>query len=79
MVSKILMPAVTDPREADRDEVLLFEDFGTNTCIHVPPAEPDAQLFDGCEVVISGTTESQKISALQIEPRATIAQFGAGE
>ncbi len=70
------LPAVTDAREAVRDEVLLFESFGTNTCIHVTPPEPDPQLFDDCEVVISGTMESQRISALPIEPRATVAQFG---
>jgi aerobic carbon-monoxide dehydrogenase large subunit len=70
------LPVVTDAREAVRDEVLLFEGFGSNTCVHITPPEPDPQLFDGCDVVISGTMESQRISALPIEPRATVAQFG---
>jgi carbon-monoxide dehydrogenase large subunit len=70
------LPAVTDAREAELDEVLLFEGFGSNTCLHVTPPDPDPQLFEGCDVVISGTMESQRISALPIEPRATIAEFG---
>jgi aerobic carbon-monoxide dehydrogenase large subunit len=70
------LPAVTDTREAVRDEVLLFEGLGSNTAIHIPPADPDPNLFDGCEVVISGSMESQRISALPIEARATVAEFG---
>jgi carbon-monoxide dehydrogenase large subunit len=70
------LPVVTDVREAVRDEVLLFEGLGSNTCIHVPPSQTDPQLFEGCDVVISGSVQSQRISALPVEPRATIAQFG---
>ncbi len=70
------LPVVTDLREAARDEVLLFEDVGTNTCINVPPSEPDPALFDDCEVVISGSIESPRLAACPVEPRATIAQFG---
>ena len=70
------LPVVTDLREAANDDVLLFEDVGTNTCINVPPADPDPNLFDGCEVVISGSIESPRLAACPVEPRATIAQFG---
>jgi aerobic carbon-monoxide dehydrogenase large subunit len=70
------LPAVTDVREAARDEVLLFEGLGTNTCIRNPVQEPDPHLFDGCDVVVSGSVESQRLSALPVEPRATIATFG---
>ena len=70
------LPVVTDTRDAVRDEVLLFDSFGSNTAVHITPPDPDPNLFDGCEVVISGTMESQRISALPIEPRATVAQFG---
>jgi aerobic carbon-monoxide dehydrogenase large subunit len=69
------LPVVTDIEHAARDEVLLFEDVGTNVCLRVPPAEPDAQLFDGCEVVTSGTIVSQRLAACPVEPRATLAQF----
>lgn len=72
------LPVVTDLRAAARDEVLLYEDIGTNACIRVPPQDPDPQLLDGCEVVVSGSIESQRIAACSIEPRATIAQFEDG-
>jgi carbon-monoxide dehydrogenase large subunit len=70
------LPAVTDPREAARDEVLLFEEVGTNVCFSHPPENPDQQLFDDCEVVASGTVESPRLAACPVEPRATVAQFG---
>ncbi len=70
------LPAVTDIREAERDGVLLFEGFGTNTCLFVPVQDPDPHIFDGCDVIISATVESQRLSALPLEPRATIGQFG---
>jgi carbon-monoxide dehydrogenase large subunit len=69
------LPVVTDPREAVRDEVLLYEDVGTNVCIAVPPQDPDPNLFDGCDVVVSGSTESPRLSACPIEPRATQAEW----
>ena len=30
------LPVVTDPREAVKDEILLYPDVGTNTCLKVP-------------------------------------------
>jgi aerobic carbon-monoxide dehydrogenase large subunit len=72
------LPAVTDLRAAARDEVLLFEDLGTNTAMHVPAQDPDPNLFDGCDIVTSGSNESQRIAACPIEPRATVASFEDG-
>jgi carbon-monoxide dehydrogenase large subunit len=69
------LPAVTDLEEAARDEILLFEDVGTNVCLAVPPRSRDEHLFDDCEVVTTGTTVSQRLAAAPIEPRTTIAQF----
>jgi carbon-monoxide dehydrogenase large subunit len=70
------LPVVTDAREAARDEVLLFEDVGTNVCLRLPPENPDEHLFDACKVVVSGTVESPRLAACPVEPRATIAEFG---
>ncbi len=70
------LPVVTDPIEAARDEVLLFEDAGTNVCLERPPENPDEHLFDGCDVVTSGTIVSQRIAACPLEPRASAAQLG---
>ncbi len=70
------LPAVTDPVEAARDQVLLYPGVGTNVCIHVPPASPDPGLLDSCEVVVGGTVVSQRLSACPIEPRSSAAQLG---
>jgi carbon-monoxide dehydrogenase large subunit len=66
---------VTELTEAVKDEVLLFEDVGTNVALHQPPENPDEQLFAECEVVTAGTLVSQRIAACPIEPRATAARF----
>jgi carbon-monoxide dehydrogenase large subunit len=68
------LPVVTDPLEALKGEVLLFEDVGTNICIEREAATSDDQLFAGCEVVASGTITSQRIAACPIEPRAAAAR-----
>jgi len=72
------LPAVVDPREAARDEVLIYEEVGTNTCHAAPVSEPDEHLFDGCEVVVSGSNESPRLLACPIEPRSTRARFADG-
>jgi carbon-monoxide dehydrogenase large subunit len=69
------LPVVTDPREASRDEVILFDGPGTNTCLQ-RPLEPDEHLFDGCAVVTKGSLVSQRLAACPIEARASVAQFG---
>jgi carbon-monoxide dehydrogenase large subunit len=71
------LAAVTDPLKAVADEVLLFEEAGTNVCLVRPAAGPPDELLDDCAVVASGTLTSQRISACPLEPRATAAQFEA--
>ena len=68
------LTVVTDPLEALKGEVLLFEDVGTNVCIEREAAMSDEQLFDGCDVIASGTITSQRIAACPIEPRAAAAR-----
>ncbi len=68
------LAVVTDSARAVQDEVLLFEDAGTNLCFR-KPAENDENLFADCEVVSSGTLVSPRLAACPLEPRATIAQF----
>ncbi len=65
------LPAVTDAAQALNDEVLLFEEAGTNVCVSRPPSEEAGQLFEHCETVSGGVVTSQRISACPIEPRAT--------
>jgi aerobic carbon-monoxide dehydrogenase large subunit len=70
------LPAVTDPEEAARDEVLLFPGVGSNVCIRNPPENPDPNLFDSSEVVVTGKVVSQRLAACPIEPRSSAAQWG---
>ncbi|MDQ2897203.1 MAG: xanthine dehydrogenase family protein molybdopterin-binding subunit [Actinomycetota bacterium] len=68
------LPVITDPREALRDEVLLFADVGSNVILHQAPESPDPDLFAACEVTISGATTSQRVAVAPIEPRACAAR-----
>jgi carbon-monoxide dehydrogenase large subunit len=68
------LPVVTDALGAAEDEVLLFEDTGTNVCLERPPATTDDDLFGDCEVTASGTITSQRIATCPIEPRAAAAR-----
>jgi carbon-monoxide dehydrogenase large subunit len=73
------LPAVTNIRKAEADEVLLFESAGSNTCLRMPAQDPDPKLLAGCEVIVSHTNESPRLLALPIEPRATVAEFQDGK
>jgi aerobic carbon-monoxide dehydrogenase large subunit len=68
------LPAVTDIREVVKDEVLLFQPSGSNTCLRIPGAG-DENLFDGCDVITTGANESPRLLALPIEPRSTVAEW----
>jgi carbon-monoxide dehydrogenase large subunit len=68
------LAVVTDPAKALRDEVLLFDDVGSNVCLHHAPESPDPDLFADCEVTITGATNSQRLAVSPIEPRASAAQ-----
>jgi carbon-monoxide dehydrogenase large subunit len=73
------LPVVIDPRRALADETLLFEDVGSNTCLADGPEAPSEDLFEGCDVVASGTVVSQRLHVAPIEPRATAARFEDGK
>jgi carbon-monoxide dehydrogenase large subunit len=69
------LEVAVDPRAAARDEVLLFPEVGSNTCMELPsPASPD--LFDGCEVVVGVSMTHQRMAACPIEPRCAAAAWG---
>jgi aerobic carbon-monoxide dehydrogenase large subunit len=71
------LPVVLNPREALKDESVLFPAVGTNVVFKMPPAEPDANLFDGCDTVVSGTLVSQRLAASPLEPRSSAATVDA--
>lgn len=71
------LPAVVDPRVAVRGETLLFPDAGTNTVVAFgADAEPDATLFDDCEVVVSREIVNQRLAPAPMEVRAGAAVWG---
>ena len=73
------LPAVIDVREAEKDEVVIYEGVGTNTCHAVPVADADPHIFDECGVVISGSNWSPRLLACPIEPRSSRARFDDGK
>ena len=66
------LPVLVDPDEAARDELLLFPEIGTNTCMQVGEGQGD-EFFAGCEVVVSGSVLSQRIAPVPLEPRSSAA------
>ena len=70
------LPATPDPRRTLAGEILLFPEHGTNVCMHEGPEQPDETLFDGCEVVVSGTVISQRLAPVPLEPRSSAAIQG---
>jgi carbon-monoxide dehydrogenase large subunit len=63
------LPVVTDPRAARREEVLLFEETGTNLCMRREADGSEVDVED-CEVVTRGALVSQRLAVCPIEPRA---------
>src|SRR5215469_14331266 len=71
------LPAVVDLAAAASDEVLLFEDAGTNiTANFGDPSQLDEHLFDECEVVTSRTILNQRVAPAPMETRAGAAAWG---
>ena len=72
------LPVVVDPAEALKDETILFPEAGTNVAAHTQPAAHADDLFDGCEVTVSGTLLSQRMAPCPLEPRSIAAKFEDG-
>ena len=71
------LPAVVDMRAAARDEVLLFDEAGTNTVVGFGLEKPfDEHLFDGCDAVVTAEIVNQRLAAAPLETRAAAAQWG---
>ncbi|MBW0091181.1 xanthine dehydrogenase family protein molybdopterin-binding subunit [Pseudonocardia sp. KRD-184] len=72
------LPAVVDLKAAATDEVLLFEEAGTNTSNGFGlKDEFDEHLFDDCEVVVTREIVNQRLAAASLETRAASAVWGA--
>ncbi len=70
------LPVVVDPAEALKDETILFPEAGTNVAARTQPAAHAGDLFDGCEVTVSGTLVSQRMAPCPLEPRSIAAEAG---
>ncbi|HEY1317564.1 MAG TPA: xanthine dehydrogenase family protein molybdopterin-binding subunit [Gaiella sp.] len=76
MVDYDPLPAVLSVEEAVEDEVLLFPDLGSNIANRSGVDELDEELFDGCDLVVSGVLVSQRLVAAPLEPRSAAAVVG---
>jgi carbon-monoxide dehydrogenase large subunit len=74
------LPAVVDmAAAADGDAPVLFPDAGTNVAVSFgDPASFAADLFDGCEVVVSRTIVNQRVAPAPMETRAAAASWADG-
>ncbi len=71
------LPAIVDLDDALADEVLLFEDAGTNVIAKFGEASSLKQdLFDGCEAVVTHTFMNQRVAPAPMESRAAAAAWG---
>jgi carbon-monoxide dehydrogenase large subunit len=72
------LPPVPDPETALRGETLLFPNEGTNVCGEFSIRGPDEDIFEGCEVVVSGRLKSQRLASCPIECRVAAAVWEGG-
>jgi len=64
------LPAVVDPRDAAKDEVLLFPDVGNNTVLALETGDPEA-ILEGCEVVVRAEIRNQRVAPVPLEVRGS--------
>ena len=68
------LPVLLDPKEAAKDELLLFPDVGTNIAGRAGRMDHDPMLFEACDVVVSDTLVSQRMAACPLEVRSAAAE-----
>jgi carbon-monoxide dehydrogenase large subunit len=72
------LPPVVAMTDAARDETLLFPQAGTNVATSFgDPGELAADLFDGCDAVVSQTILNQRVAPAPLETRAAAAVWDA--
>ncbi len=71
------LPPVIDMAEAADGAGVLFPDAGTNVAASFGDAATlKADLFDGCDVVVTRTIVNQRVAPAPMEPRAAAAVWG---
>jgi carbon-monoxide dehydrogenase large subunit len=72
-----MLPPLIDPADAGSGSVVLFPAAGTNVAASFgDPASLAADLFDGCEVVVTRTIVNQRVAPAPMETRAAAASWG---
>jgi carbon-monoxide dehydrogenase large subunit len=71
------LPPVVRMTDAERDDVVLFPDAGTNTVIRFGAEQLDDTLFDDCEVVVTRTIANCRVAPAPMEMRGAAAAWGA--
>jgi carbon-monoxide dehydrogenase large subunit len=72
------LPAVIDYDEALADSTVIFPEAGTNLAATFGSKDDlKADLFDGCEVVVSATIVNQRVAPAPMESRSAAAVWGA--
>ncbi len=72
------LPAVVDYDEALADNTVVFPEAGTNLAASFGSKDDlKADLFDGCEVVVSATVVNQRVAPAPMESRSAAAVWGA--
>ncbi|MGH9169567.1 MAG: xanthine dehydrogenase family protein molybdopterin-binding subunit [Acidimicrobiales bacterium] len=70
------LPAVVDPVQAHRGDVLLFPEVGTNVAFTLDFGSDDT-LFDDCEVVVEHDIVNQRVAPCPMEVRSSAARMTA--
>jgi carbon-monoxide dehydrogenase large subunit len=71
------LPVVVDFDDALSDQTILFDEAGTNVAAKFgDPASLRADLFDGCEAVVSHTIVNQRVAPAPMECRSAAAVWG---
>jgi aerobic carbon-monoxide dehydrogenase large subunit len=73
------LPVMLDPKEAAKDELLLFPDVGTNIAGRAGRMDHDPTLFEACDVVVSDELVSQRMAACPLEVRSAAAERTDGK
>jgi aerobic carbon-monoxide dehydrogenase large subunit len=69
------LPAVVTTADAAKNDVLLFEEAGTNVAAEFGGPPPE-DFFAGCEVVIRQAVKNQRVAPVPLETRAAAAAWG---
>jgi aerobic carbon-monoxide dehydrogenase large subunit len=70
------LPALIDLKASLAEDVVLFDEAGTNVAMRFEDQEFDEHLFDDCEVVVTRELVNQRLAAAPLETRAAAAVWG---